>query len=272
MRQLFVLIALFCLPLSAMAEDRPLRILSHDRPPFHFKDESGKVVGINVDIAAAIFSEMDIEFEIVDSSWARVWHQIERGKGEAAFSTSRKKPREAYLYYPETDMWRSEFVFFVHKDNKMLAPNGSYEEVVKSGRGVGIWRGASYSPEFWQHFPSKDGSTAYNPKMALSGMYNKQLQVSTAPINLFKMVKAKRVTFCIEDRTVGLYLMRIHNIGDSVVAYENPVFSKGYPMPFVKKSTYPNLKQISEEFESRLIALKEDGRYAAIFNKWLKGN
>ncbi|WP_299793315.1 hypothetical protein [uncultured Shewanella sp.] len=71
MRRLFkfLLLLLFFPSLFAIAESRPLKILSHDRPPFHFTDSKGEVVGICVDIIDIIdiiFDEMELEYEVID--------------------------------------------------------------------------------------------------------------------------------------------------------------------------------------------------------------
>ncbi len=213
---------------------------------------------------------MDLEYQIQDLSWARVWYKIVNGEGEAAFTTSRKKLREPYLFYPETDMWTSEFVFFVLEKNRMLAPNGTYAEVANSGKIVGIWRGASYNKGLWEHFPHKDGSTAYDPEKISENMYNEQFYRVTGPAQALKMVGHQRVTFTLADRTVGLYYLNFYDIKGDIIPYENPVFSKGYPMPFIINSNYPNLEKISIEFENRLITMKKDGRYDEIFNRWLR--
>ncbi|WP_415887831.1 substrate-binding periplasmic protein [Neptuniibacter sp. QD37_6] len=263
---------LFCLlsisPL--MAEERPLIILSHDRPPFHFKNNTGAVVGICVDIADTIFREMGIKYKIIDMNWARVWKKIETGKGEAAFSASRKKPREPYLFYPSTDMWRSEFVFFVHEANKHIAPNGTYKEVSDSGGKIGLWKGASYNQTLWEHYPFKDGSTSYSPNKINKEIYNEQFFIVSSPLQAFRMVEKQRIAFTLEDKSVGLYLIKQNDITEKVIPYDQPVFSKGYPMPFIKNSNYPNLEELAIEFETRLIAMKKDGRYQAIFERWLK--
>ncbi|MCP4324674.1 MAG: amino acid ABC transporter substrate-binding protein [Psychromonas sp.] len=269
MRVVTSLLLFLCIPLFLLAEEPRIRILSHDRPPFHYKDSSGNIVGICVDIVDTIFKEMDLEYDISDQKWARVWDKIKKGDAEATFTTSRKKNRMPYLYYPKTDMWISNFVFFVLKENKELAPNGSYEEIAKSGQDVAVWRGASYNEQFWITFPNRDGSTSYDPSNYDQDKRNKQLIVVSDPERILKMLGRKRFTFSLQDRIVGQYLINKNNITDKVINYEQPVFSKGYPMPFIINSDYPNLKEISIEFEKRLIIMKQDGRYEAIVNKWL---
>ncbi|WP_394147251.1 hypothetical protein [Shewanella atlantica] len=166
-------------------------------------------------------------------------------------------------------MWRSDFVFFVQDVNIHLAPNGSYEEVASSGGKVGVWRGASYDDAFWKTFPYSDGTTTYSPTLKKYDMYNEQLFIVKGPSHALKMLGRGRVTFFLEDRIAGQYLVNKNNLQGSVISYEQSVFSKGYPMPFIKNSDYPELKQISEEFERRLIILKNDGRYEAILKRWL---
>lgn len=269
-KYLATLLLAILLPFTSTGMDkRPLIILSHDRPPFHFEAPSGEVVGICVDIVDVIFDEMALEYSIVTSNWARVWLQIEKGDGEAAFSASRKKVREPFLNYPQTDMWQSSFVFFVLEENKDILPNGDINEIVHSGELLGIWRGASYGPVLWKHFPYQDGTTVYDPNKISKGLYNRQLYPVSSPEQVIQMVGANRVTFGLEDRIVGLYFLKNSKVRGKVTYYEKPLFSKGYPMPFIQNSNYPNLKAISEEFERRLIALKKDGRYQAIVDRWL---
>lgn len=269
MKKQIILFLCLLTSLAVFSKERPLIILSHDRPPFHFKNSAGDVVGICVDITNVIFKEMGIKHKIVDLKWARVWQSIVDGSGEAAFSASRQEARKPYLYYPNTDMWRSDFVFFVHKDNINIAPNGSFSEIKASQKKIALWKGASYNSQFWQNFPYKDGTTVYSPEKASDEFYNDQFYIISSPDQAFKMVAKKRITFTLEDRVTGLRLIKENKLDNLVVPYKEPVFSKGYPMPFIKNSDYPRLKQIAQEFEQRLIAMIHDGRYQKILDRWL---
>jgi len=40
-------------------------------------------------------------------------------------------------------------------------------------------------------------------------------------------------------------------------------------MPFIKKSTFPNIKEIAIKYEQELKAFKQTEQYQAIFDKWL---
>ncbi|MCL6416438.1 transporter substrate-binding domain-containing protein [Aestuariirhabdus sp. Z084] len=250
------------------AEDRPLVIIAHERPPWHFVDATGKVVGICVDIVDAIFAEMGLEYEVVDVNWARAWRMAEEGDGEAIFSTSRKTPREPYLYYPQTDMWVSSFSFFALKSNAQRFPYGTFEAIANSKETIVIERGASYNPAFWRWFPNNDGDEYYDPDALVTGNYNSNLIAVKEFGQALKMVALGRATFTLEDRITGLYLSQLSGL-DDIVAYEHSLFSKGYPMPFIRNSNYPQLEQIATEFERRLRVLKNDGRYQTIVNRWL---
>ncbi|MCP4162179.1 MAG: amino acid ABC transporter substrate-binding protein [Deltaproteobacteria bacterium] len=100
--------------------ERKLLIVAESWPPFEFV-KGGEAVGIDVDIVKAIFSKMNIEFEIEFYPWKRAWFMVEKGQADAVFSTSRKEFRKPYLYYPKEDMWESNYVFFKNKDSNEVS-------------------------------------------------------------------------------------------------------------------------------------------------------
>lgn len=253
----------------AGASEKELTVLSHPFAPWQFfNDETGRVEGINIDIAKHIFQKMNIPVKFKQYPWAKAWDTVKKGKADAVLSASRKKPREPYLYYPKEDMWTSEYVFFVRKDKKKKTDiAGNYAEIKKDGGIVGIVSGYSYNKNFWAAFPYRDGSTEYNPDRR---DYHPQIRsVATPDINLKKLAR-NRISFFINDKSIGLYMIKTLKMRKSTTHYDAVLFSKGYPMPFAKKSDYPGLEKIAEQFEQELVRLKKDGTYTQIVDKWLK--
>lgn len=252
----FVILSL-SLVMHAYADNPKLVIVGESWPPFEF-EENDKVVGIDADIAQHIFKKMNIPVEMRVMPWARAWAMIEKGEADAAFSTSRKDTREPYVYYPKEDMWTSEFVFFTRRDQKLPQLHG-YDDAKAKNLRIGIVRGQSYNDAFWKAFP-RDAEGKFHP----------QLQAARdAEVNFHKLARG-RIDLYIIDKTVGLYTLAKMKLQDDIVYYEAPLFAKGYPMPFAKKSTYPNLATIASRFEQELIALKTSGEYQQIRDKWLK--
>jgi len=152
-----------------------------------------------------------------------------------------------YLYYPKEDMWKSEYVFFVQKDKKKLVFNG-YADA--KGLTVGIIRENSYHESFW--------------KANL-----KTLEAVDAEMNFKRLGKGHIDLFPI-DKTIGRYTLGLLGLKEKITYYDYVIFSKGYPMPFARKSKHPDIKQIADRFEQELIKMKASGEYDKIVDKWLK--
>ena len=244
-----------------------LVVVGEEFAPFEFIDK-GKVVGIDVDIATHIFKEMGIPVKFRILPWKRAWQKVETGEADAVFSTSRKQKREAYLWYPKEDMWVSEFVFFTKTDKKQSGFKG-YETAIKNRSKVGIISGNSYHSSFWKAFPYTDGSTSFQGEK--SKMLNKQLDgVSNLKKNLRKLAAGGRIDLFPADKVFGAYTSKMLGLQNKISYYDTVLYSKPYPMPFVKNSSFPNIKNVADEFDLKLQKLKKSGKYQAFFDKWLK--
>jgi len=256
--KLITLLIILCSFLTATVQARKLLIVAEDWAPFEFENDNGDVMGIDVDIASYIFDKMGVDFVVRILPWKRAWKMMERGEADAVFSTSRKEKRMPYLNYPKENMWTSEYVFFVQTSKKQPRLNG-YADAKRQNLRIGIINGNSYNEAFWETFPNV---TERKTHLLLEGSTN-------ADINFRKLSKG-RIDLYIVDKTVGRYTVRRLGLQNNVTWYNQPLFSKGYPMPFAKKSKYPNLPQIAERFEQELIAMKKNGKYEEIREKWLQ--
>lgn len=239
------MISVLTLVYSPFTSARDLIVVGEAWPPFEFK-EGSDATGIDVDIAKAIFDKMGIPYQMKILPWARAWAMVEKGEADAVFSTSRKSKREPYLYYPKEDMWTSSFVFFVAKDKKKDSFDG-YNDA--QGLTVGVVKGNSYNDDFW----------------AAKLKTEESVDLPSA----LKKLASGRIDLLPADKTVGLYSLKQLGLQDKVTFYEFSLFSKGYPMPFAKKSSYPNLEEVSKQFEMELLKLKASGEYGKIREKWL---
>ena len=254
-------------PIIPAADKPELLVLSHPFPPWQFfNEQTGEVDGINVDIVKYLFGKMKIPVKFVEQPWSIAWNTIKKGQAEAIMSASRKAPREPYLWYPKQDLWISEYVFFV-KNTKKQPLLGSYADMQKLQAKIGIVNGYSYHQSFWSVFPYQNGETRYVPD---NRDYHPQLYGVRTPKLLFKMIEFGRMDVVINDKSIGLYLINSMGLQDSIGYYDHILFSKGYPMPFAKKSAYPGLKAIAERFEQLLAESKRDGSYQKIVADWLK--
>ena len=259
------LIACWFIISVAYGAERELLVVGEEFAPFEF-ERNDEVVGIDIDIATHIFKKMNIPITFKILPWKRAWRMVETGKTDAVLSTSRKKNREPYLWYPKENMWISEFVFFVRKDK--FQPNfKGYETAIQQKLKVGIINGNSYHPSFWTAFPYQDGSTTFQgPSIGLNEYLDGG---NNLKINLKKLANG-RIDIYPADKVFGRYTTKLLGLQNKLTYYDTVLYSKPYPMPFAKKSNYPNIKRIADRFDRALSALKQSGKYQSFFDKWLK--
>ncbi len=249
------------------AAQRSLLVVGEEFAPFEFI-QSGRVVGLDIDIAKHIFKKMGIEVEFKILPWKRAWHSIETGKADAILSTSRKDTRKPFLWYPSVDMWISEFVFFVQRSNFEKGFNG-YESAIHHNYRIGVINGNSYHKSFWNAFPYKNGADTFQGDLAtltLNDQLDGGVDLNT---NLRKLSKG-RFDLLIADRVVGGYSTKLLSLSSFITHYDKVLFSKRYPMPFAKNSSYPNIKNVSQEFEKELKELLLSPLYKEMVNAWIK--
>ena len=262
----FLALTLILMTIRHSFAERTFLVVGEEFAPFEFEQE-GKVVGIDIDIATHIFNKLGVNAEFKILPWRRAWSMVEAGEADAVLTTSRKSKREPFVWYPKEDMWVSEFVFFNKTDKKMDGFKG-YESAKENNLKVGIINGNSYHDSFWQAFPYNDGSTEFKGEDA-TGM-NKQIRVGTSLKENLQKLAGGRIDIFAADKVFGAYTVKLLGLQDQLGYYDAVLYSKGYPMPFVKKSTYPDVKAIADKFEAELAAMKKNGEYQKIFDKWLK--
>ncbi len=231
--------------MSFSRDHSKLLIVGDQSKPFEFTKD-GKAVGFDIDLTKAILDKLGVPFEVQLVPWKRAWHMIETGKADASLTTSRKDKRKPYVWYPDTNMWVSEYVYFVRKGEK-----GEFKGYqTAAGKSVGIISGYSYSKEFWAAKLKTEAVTTLSQN--------------------FKELKAGRLDFVITDKVVGSFTAKEMGMLEAFDIYQTPLFSKGYPMAFSKKSGYPGLEDLMKKFFSELETMKKNGQYQKMLDKWIK--
>ncbi len=99
---------------------------------------------------------------------------------------------------------------------------------------------------------------------------NKQLEgAKNLALNLKRLAKG-RIELFPADKVYGTYTAKLQGLNKQITYYDTVLYSKPYPMPFVKKSSYPGIKKIADRFDRELKALKQSGEYQQFFDNWLK--
>ncbi|MDE1462057.1 substrate-binding periplasmic protein [Spartinivicinus poritis] len=241
---------------SVSASARPLNIVGESFPPYEFEYE-GRIVGIDIDIIKYIFDKFGVEYTVRLMPWKRAWHEVENARVDAILGASRKKVREPFVYYPQEDMWKSSYIFFSR--GKMSQPvEIDYDTPLKNLKTIGVVRGYSYHDSFWQKYPNRN-----------DGTLNPLLEEATDVQQSFLKLANGRIDFFIIDKTVGHFVVNDLKLRHKVTYSTKILFEKGYTMPFVKRSDYPNIRALSVAFNAELSQMKASGLYDEIINKWM---
>lgn len=238
-----MIIILFGVLVSGAEE---ILIVGEDSAPFEFLDD-GEVVGLNVDVVREVLKRMGHKAVFELFSWKYALSMVEKGKADAILSCSKKPDREVYLYYPESFLYKSEYVFFTKKNTMNQLSVSRYADL--KGVRVGVIAGYSYNDEFW----AADLDT-YEAESVRAGL---------------KMLNKGRFDVLLLDKTVGLYNAKLLRLTDKLDFFGFVAISKQYPMPFSKNSKLPDVQELMKQFDQELHKFKQTGEYQKIRKKWL---
>lgn len=133
------LIAAACLALLSgpLARAETLRLVTLDSPPLEFVRD-GRAVGINVDLAQTALASMGLESTVLFVPWRRALAMVQEGAADAIIDAGRNPEREAYLHYPDENIYEEQIFAFKARERDITLDEGlanAGEFSVGTGRG-----------------------------------------------------------------------------------------------------------------------------------------
>ncbi|MBF0118824.1 MAG: transporter substrate-binding domain-containing protein [Desulfobacterales bacterium] len=248
-KKFLLLIGIICLlPCISFAE--PLKIFATDWPPYEML-ENGKPAGLATELIDAVLKEMKIEYKVEFVPWKRAEAMAKGGEADVLYSVSKKAEREEFLYYPETPLHPSTYVFFIRKADKDKLKFNSFDDL--KGHTIGITRGYTYSDDLMKFLKEQKNSD----------------EASSDEENFKKLEKARFNYFPCELAN-GISLLKKLGFADAITYIEKPIVEKMYYVAFAKASKNPDIKKIVDEFNKNFKAFKEKEEYKKITDKYLK--
>lgn len=226
------------------AETKAINVICDEWAPYQIV-EKNRVSGFSTRIVQAVFSKMEIDIrEIKAYPWKRAITMIKNGSADALFSTNYTEARTEFAYYPEEMIVQSPWVMWAREGSGLKYD--SLDDL--KGKSVGLVRGYSYTPEFWD-FVKKHA------------VYE---EVSNDALN-FRKLNAERVDYVIAEMGNGLYL--IGNLGlDRIKPFKNtPVKTDGLYIIFNKKNVP---RSLVDKFSNELKKLKQESLYANLLDQY----
>ena len=248
--------------LRAQDETRKLRIALDDWPPLEYV-EYGVVKGINAEVISRIMTRLEIPFELQVYPFTRSWMMAERGKVDAVSSVSYQPFREDAVFYtdeqreflskgtyPSNYLWKGEYVFFLETSREASFRFSGYEDKAFENYKVGVVKTYSYNEEFRNADITR--VTFATPQAALAAL-------AEGKIDLVPL-----------EHTAGAGIVKELGLGKKVTHCDPTIFSKPYYLTFTKKSSYPDLEEISIRFYAELAKMRATGEYDSIYESYIR--
>lgn len=242
----FLKIALFilcCFNVSAFGtEEKVYKIATDtDFPPFEFRDKTGKLKGIDIELLEAISKDQHFKYELLELGFQGSLEALNSGKVDAIFSAmtiteSRKEKYDFSNPYIATGI-----ALAVEKNS----PVKSYEDL--KGKVITVKKGTIGS-----EFVEK-----------LSKKYHFHIMYLEDNLNLVKDVASRMSDACFEDNIFIQY-----NIANGINV-KMPLKEESYSECGVMVRKEEN-KEFIEKINKGLANLKANGVYQQILDKYLK--
>lgn len=231
-----MLICVFLLIFSrAFPEQNALLIATLEYPPFIYS-ENGEVKGPVVDTVKAVFDSLGVKIQIEIFPIARGLSMVATGEVDAYFSLKRTPQRDIDLLFTKTPLLRQPFVFFTHKNSKIVW-NGNIEDI--QDYRIGVVAKTSYGPIFDGYL--KDGL-----------LLNIE-ETQSFEMNIKKLI-AGRVDIVINSYDVGQFIIKNLNPENEIIALSPPVEIINSYLAFTKARDYSAL---AADFDKALINYRQ---------------
>jgi polar amino acid transport system substrate-binding protein len=218
----------------------PFENLSHPEAP-----------GFSTEVLRHVFNAMGQEAAFEEYPWARAAALVFSGERDALYTAFYNEERARFCFFPSESLARDKWVLFVRSDEAGKLRFTSLDDL--KGYRIGVLRGASVSPEFWD-FVRRESYVE---------------EVSSDEIN-FRKLEAGRVDYIVASYFNGSQLIGSLGLRDKVV----PLLSKSLKeddlyVIFSKKRVTPGFVAA---FSAALHDFKQTDTFQAISRKYFSGS
>ncbi len=228
---------------QAIAEERPLTIITEDWPPYNY-EENGVVKGFSTEIVQAILKELSLSYEIQLLPGARGEKLLDEGSRVMNFSLFRTSEREKK--YKWIGPIAEDVIYFYKKKGNPLEIKTL--EDAKNVKRVAIrHKGLVYSVLL------KEGFT--------------NLDLTTKPVDIIRKVAMGIADLSISEVPLGVkYWLRQANLPPDALE-QTPVKLIDFPLYIAATKDIPD--EIITKWQEALDRLKASAAYTQIYNKYM---
>lgn len=209
--------------------------------PMGFRDDSGEIVGFDIDLAKEVASRMGVELEIKPIDWSSSILSLNKGDIDVLWNgVTINESRKAQINFSKPYL-NNRLIIVKSKDRNDI---NSKEDL--AGKVLGVQVGSN--DEALQSDPiSKEA---------------KEIRKYDVNVNAFLDLRAKRIDAVIIDEVAAQYYISEEKV-DFVVVENSPLTEEFYGIGFRKTDV-----ELLTEVDRILDEMKADGKSAEISQKW----
>lgn len=233
-----------CTCLFAVSPAQALKLYTEEYPPLNFTRD-GKPAGLGVEVVQEILSRTGQRAEIDVVPWTRGYHTVRTQADTALFVTMRTQEREKLF------KWVGPIVvtatsFYALKGSGLSI--SSLDDARKAGT-IGV-------PRQWYSYQALEAQDMPN----LYGVLG--------PKQMMTMLRYKRVPLVVADNITLASLLALAELKPADVEALYTFMSTQAYIAFSLDSD----DRLIEQWQAALDQMKADGRFQAIYHKWLPGS
>jgi polar amino acid transport system substrate-binding protein len=232
---------------AAISKHVVLAAAAHSIPTSYV--ENNNQTGILVDIVNEAFSRIDHTVEIKLMPWARCLKWVEQGYVDGIFSAYITDSRKAFLNYVPEVLITQRQAFFVSIDSTIRF-DGELNSL--TDKTIGVINETSYGSRL--------------DSALQTDLFKYQDKAQSSKSNVLKLL-AGRVDIIPSYTHVALYTAKKLGKIDQIKELAPPLEETPSYLAFTNKRDYST---VIEDFNIALIAMKKDGTYDSIFQKYLE--
>ncbi|MBL8905581.1 MAG: transporter substrate-binding domain-containing protein [Rhizobiales bacterium] len=226
-----------------------VRILVDDGfPPFHYRDESNRLLGLNVDLANAVCSELRARCEIKVMPFADLFPALQRNEGDVIISALRLTPQVLTEGRPTRPFYRSLGHFAGKVDN----PVTSADPVQFAGKKIGVVGGSAHEAWLKRYYAES------------------QIVAFPEPAALGEALKSGVVDVIFDDAVRLVYWVKGETSDKCCKLIDGAFVDAAYfsqPLSFIVRRARDD--NLLESFDWALDRLQANGTFATLFQRYV---
>lgn len=233
---------------SAPVMSEALKLVTLQYPPYSY-EQGNSVNGLSVAVVKEVFKRLDQPITIEVLPWGRAIYRIQKGLADGIFTIFKTQEREDFAIFSEEVVVSQIISLFVSKQSDIY-----------------------YLGDLGNLLPHTFGSVravyygkVFEDLVASGGIKNLEL-VNTGENNLRKLL-GNRFDILVSNKYGALHILSEMNALDQVRELQPALQTLPSYMAFPRDR---GLEHIRDQFDAQLRAMKADGTYASITEKFLQ--